>query len=56
VANKIRQATRAFVVGSLPSSAGRPSVFSPDAMRMILTALPMPSAGRFSPLGPVGIN
>ena len=42
----------AFAAGSLPSSIGSDSVSSPVAMRMTLTALPMTSAGRFSPLGP----
>ena len=45
----------AFAAGSLPSS-GSSSISSPVAMRMTLTALPMTSAGRFSPLGPVGIG
>jgi hypothetical protein len=47
----------------LPSSAAAPlisggnsSVSSPVAIRMTLTALPITSAGRFSPLGPLGLS
>jgi hypothetical protein len=54
-------AARAFPP-RLPSSAaadfaesGSSSVSSPVAIRMTLTALPITSAGRFSPLGPRGI-
>jgi hypothetical protein len=38
----------------LPSS-GNSSVSSPVAIRITFTALPMTSAGRFSPLGPVAL-
>ena len=39
---------------SFPGSAFMSSI-SPVAIRMIWTALPITSAGRFSPLGPRGI-
>jgi hypothetical protein len=38
------------------SASTRVSVSSPVAIRMTFTALPITSAGRFSPLGPRGIN
>jgi hypothetical protein len=44
---------RAFAAGSLPSSITS-SASSPVAMRMTRTALPITSAGRFWPSGPVG--
>ena len=44
------------IVNHLFPAAGRVSVSSPVAMRMTLTALPITSAGRFSPLGPVGMG
>src|SRR5580704_10116989 len=43
----------AFAAGSLPSS-GIVSSISPVSTRMTWTALPITSAGRFSPLGPLG--
>src|SRR5271156_6574955 len=49
-------APSAFALGSLPSSVGSVSTSSPVAIRITLTALPMTSAGRFWPLGPVGIR
>ncbi|MCO5080707.1 MAG: hypothetical protein M9955_03500 [Rhizobiaceae bacterium] len=48
-------APSAFAAGSLPSSITS-SVSSPVAMRMTRTAFPITSAGRFWPLGPVGIE
>lgn len=39
---------------SFPSSVSVSSLSSPVAIRAILIALPMTSAGRFSPLGPLG--
>src|ERR1700737_968211 len=44
----------AFAAGSLPSS-GIVSSISPVSTRMTRTALPITSAGRFSPLGPLGM-
>src|SRR5689334_7140864 len=41
---------------SLPSSDGGASSSSPVAIRATLTAAPITSAGRCSPLGPLGIR
>jgi hypothetical protein len=46
---------RATAAAFLPSSVVMSSI-SPVAILAIMTALPMASAGRFSPLGPRGIN
>ena len=48
-------APSAFAAGSLPSSIVSSSI-SPVAICMTRTALPMTSAGRFWPLGPVGMR
>jgi len=44
----------ATAAGSFPSSGGVDSSISPVAIRITRTALPITSAGRFSPLGPRG--
>ena len=47
----------AFAAGSLPSSGYNGTrQSSPVAIRMTWTALPITSAGRFSPLGPLGMG
>ncbi len=56
----LRALARAFPP-LLPSSAaalrsGRTSSSSPSAIRITFTALPITSAGRFSPRGPLGIG
>src|SRR5260370_41323381 len=44
----------AFAAGSFPSSPNRIAVSSPLAIRITLTALPITTAGRLSPLFPAG--
>jgi hypothetical protein len=45
----------AFPLRTLPDFTCTVSTISPVAIRMTWTALPITSAGRFSPLGPLGI-
>ena len=45
-----------YAAGFLLSSPDKFSVSSPTAILMTLTALPITSAGRRSPLGPMGIS
>ena len=44
------------IEGRRPSGDGTLSLISPIAIRMTWTALPITSAGRRSPLGPLGIR